>query len=51
MMPEMSSRILALESGDVDLIDAISPQETDRLAKNSKLQIINPPSRDSSGYT
>lgn len=44
MMPEMSARILALESGDVDLIDAISPQETDRLAKNSKLQIVNPPS-------
>jgi peptide/nickel transport system substrate-binding protein len=44
MMPEMSARILALESGDVDLIDAVSPQETERLAKNSKLQIINPPS-------
>jgi peptide/nickel transport system substrate-binding protein len=44
MMPEMSARILALESGDVDLIDAISPQETDRLVKDSKLQIVNPPS-------
>ena len=44
MMPEMSARILALESGDVDLIDAISPQETERLAKNSKLKIVNPPS-------
>ncbi len=43
MMPEMSSRIMALESGDVDLIDAISPQEADRLAKNSKLQVLNPP--------
>jgi peptide/nickel transport system substrate-binding protein len=44
MMPEMSARILALESGDVDLIDAVSPQETTRLARNDKLQIINPPS-------
>ncbi len=44
MMPEMSARILALESGDVDLIDAVSPQETERMAKNSRLKIVNPPS-------
>jgi peptide/nickel transport system substrate-binding protein len=44
MIPEMSSRILGLESGDLDLIDAIAPQDADRLAKNTKLQVINPPS-------
>lgn len=44
MMPEMSARVLALESGDVDLIDAISPHEANRMAGDPKLQIINPPS-------
>ncbi len=44
MIPEMSARILGLESGDLDLIDAIAPQDADRLGKNTKLQIINPPS-------
>ena len=44
MIPEMSARILGLESGDLDLIDAIAPQDAERLAKNTKLQILNPPS-------
>jgi peptide/nickel transport system substrate-binding protein len=44
MIPEMSARVMGLEAGDLDLIDAVAPQETARLAKNTKLQIINPPS-------
>ncbi|MFC2023646.1 ABC transporter substrate-binding protein [Chloroflexota bacterium] len=44
MMPEMSARILALEAGDVHLIDAVAPQEAARLEEVDGLTIINPPS-------
>lgn len=43
-LPEMGARVLALESGDVDLIYVVSPQDAQRLAKNDKLQVLTPPS-------
>jgi ABC-type transport system substrate-binding protein len=42
--PDVSARILALESGDVDLIFHVPPQEAARLAKNPNLVVYTPPS-------
>jgi peptide/nickel transport system substrate-binding protein len=41
---DTSARILALESGDVDLIFQVPPQEAARLAKNPNLVVYTPPS-------
>src|SRR5262249_34975484 len=41
--PDVSARILALESGDVDLIFQVPPQEAARLAKNPSLVVYTPP--------
>ncbi|MBI4280535.1 MAG: ABC transporter substrate-binding protein, partial [Armatimonadetes bacterium] len=38
------ARVAALEAGDVDVIHAFSPLEAERLAKNSRLKVLNPPS-------
>ena len=42
--PDQSARMLALESGDVDLIFHVPPQEATRLAKVSSLTVATPPS-------
>ena len=42
--PDASARMLALESGDVDLIFQVLPQEAARLAKNPNLVVYTPPS-------
>ncbi len=42
--PDQSARILALESGDVDLIFHVPPQEAARLAKSAGLAVHTPPS-------
>ena len=42
--PDQGARMLALESGDVDLIFHVPPQEAARLAKNSSLTVSTPPS-------
>jgi ABC-type transport system substrate-binding protein len=42
--PDVSARMLALESGDVDLIFHVPPQEAARLAKNPNLTVYTPPS-------
>lgn len=41
---DLSARVLALESGDVDLIFHVPPQEAARLAKNPNLVVHTPPS-------
>lgn len=43
-LPEMGARVLALESGDVDLIFNVSPQDAQRLEKGGKLDVLTPPS-------
>jgi peptide/nickel transport system substrate-binding protein len=40
--PDVSARILALESGDVDLIFHVPPQEAARLARNPNLTVHTP---------
>lgn len=40
--PDASARMLALESGDVDLIFQVLPQEAARLAKNPNLVVYTP---------
>jgi peptide/nickel transport system substrate-binding protein len=42
--PDQGARMLALESGDVDLIFHVPPQEATRLAKNPNLVVSTPPS-------
>jgi ABC-type transport system substrate-binding protein len=42
--PDVSSRMLALESGDVDLIMHVPPQEAARLARNPNLAVYQPDS-------
>jgi len=42
--PDQGARMLALESGDVDLIFHVPPQEAERLAKNSNLLVSTPSS-------
>jgi peptide/nickel transport system substrate-binding protein len=42
--PDQGARMLALESGDVDLIFHVPPQEAARLAKISALAVSTPPS-------
>ena len=42
--PDAGARMLALESGDVDLIFQVAPQEAARLAKNPNLVVYTPPS-------
>jgi peptide/nickel transport system substrate-binding protein len=42
--PDVSSRMLALESGDVDLIMHVPPQEAVRLEKNPNLTVYHPDS-------
>ena len=42
--PDQSARMLALESGDVDLIFHVPPQEAARLAKIATLTVATPPS-------
>lgn len=42
--PDISARILALESGDVDLVFQVPPQEAARLAKNPALTVYTLPS-------
>jgi peptide/nickel transport system substrate-binding protein/oligopeptide transport system substrate-binding protein len=39
-----SSRIAALEAGEIDVIHAFSPFEAERLADNPEIQVFNPPS-------
>ena len=41
-IPEAGARVLALESGDVDLIFHVPPQEAARLAKNPSLTVHTP---------
>ncbi len=41
--PDAGARVLALESGDVDLIFNVAPQEVARLSKNLNLQVLSPP--------
>jgi peptide/nickel transport system substrate-binding protein len=41
--PDISARVLALESGDVDLIFQVPPQEAARLARNPNLVVYTPP--------
>jgi len=43
-LPEMGSRVLALESGDVDLIFNVAPQYAQRLGQNAELTVLTPPS-------
>jgi peptide/nickel transport system substrate-binding protein len=42
--PDLSARLLALESGDVDLIFQVTPQEVARLSGNPSLAVYTPPS-------
>src|SRR6185503_3320567 len=42
--PDQGARMLALESGDVDLIFHVPPQEAARLGKNTNLAVYTPPS-------
>jgi ABC-type transport system substrate-binding protein len=42
--PDLSARLLALESGDVDLIFQVTPQEVARLSRNPNLAVYTPPS-------
>jgi ABC-type transport system substrate-binding protein len=42
--PDQGARMLALESGDVDLIFHVPPQEAARLGKNTNLTVYTPPS-------
>jgi peptide/nickel transport system substrate-binding protein len=42
--PDQGARMLALESGDVDLIFHVSPEEAARLAGNANLTVSTPPS-------
>src|SRR4029450_10872895 len=42
--PDLSARLLALESGDVDLIFQVTPQEVARLSRNPSLAVYTPPS-------
>jgi ABC-type transport system substrate-binding protein len=42
--PDQGARMLALESGDVDLIFHVPPQEAARLGKNQNLTVSTPPS-------
>ena len=41
--PDISARVLALESGDVDLIFQVPPQEAARLARNPNVVVYTPP--------
>ncbi len=43
-IPEMGARVAALESGDVDLIFNVAPQDAQRLGQNTKLSVLTPPS-------
>lgn len=43
-VPDISARVAALESGDVDVIHDFTPQDADRIKKNPNLVFINPPS-------
>ncbi len=43
-IPEMGARVAALESGDVDLIFNVAPQDAQRLGQNSQLTVLTPPS-------
>jgi peptide/nickel transport system substrate-binding protein len=43
-IPEMGARTLALESGDVDLIFNVGPQDAQRLGQNPQLTVLTPPS-------
>jgi peptide/nickel transport system substrate-binding protein len=43
-VPDISARVAALESGDVDVIHDFTPQDADRIRKNPNLVFVNPPS-------
>ena len=43
-IPEMGARTLALESGDVDLIFNVAPQDAQRLGQNPQLNVLTPTS-------
>ncbi|HXF82310.1 MAG TPA: ABC transporter substrate-binding protein [bacterium] len=43
-VPDMSARVAALESGDVDVIHDFTPQDAERIRANPQLTLINPPS-------
>ncbi|MGL4367248.1 MAG: ABC transporter substrate-binding protein [Brevinemataceae bacterium] len=43
VVPEASSRTIALEAGDIDIAYDIDPIDRDRIKENSKLQLIEAP--------
>ena len=43
-VPDISARVAALESGDVDVIHDFTPQDAERIKTNPNLVFINPPS-------
>jgi peptide/nickel transport system substrate-binding protein len=43
-VPDISARVAALESGDVDVIHDFTPQDAERIKKDPNLVFINPPS-------
>jgi peptide/nickel transport system substrate-binding protein len=40
ILPEANTRLLALESGEVDLVDGLDPDGADRLARSGRVDII-----------
>jgi len=44
VIPDTGARIIALESGDVDLIHNVPPADATRLSRTGRFAIINPPS-------
>lgn len=43
-IPDMSARVAALETGDVDVIHDFTPEDAERIRANHDLVLINPPS-------
>ncbi len=43
-VPDISARVAALETGDVDVIHDFTPQDAERIKSNANLVFINPPS-------
>ena len=40
VMPESSSRMIALESGEVDIVDYIAPVDVEKVSSNSELELL-----------
>ena len=43
ILPDDSSRVIALETGSVDMIYAVPPSDYDRLKDSSKVKVVNAP--------